>query len=58
MTVKSSAALSVKCSETVRGYEVKRLPLGEYLRVMEMLREAPETVMRVCFPEMDMVQML
>lgn len=58
MTGKSSAALSVKCSETVRGYEVKRLPLGEYLRVMEALREAPTTVMRVCFPQMDMAQML
>lgn len=55
---KNSAALSVKCSETVRGYEVKRLPLGEYLRVMEALREAPGTVMKVCFPEMDAMQML
>lgn len=58
MTGRSSAALSVKCSETVRGYEVKRLPLGEYLRVVEALREAPTTVMRVCFPQMDMAQML
>lgn len=58
MTGRSSAALSVKCSEMVRGYEVKRLPLGEYLRVMEALREAPATVMKVCFPQMDMAQML
>ena len=53
----NSAALSVKCSEKVRGYEIKRLPLGEYLRVMEALREAPRTVMKVCFPEMDAMQM-
>ena len=58
MTGKNSAALSIKRSEMVRGYEVKRLPLGEYLRVMEALREAPQTVMRVCFPEMDMMQLL
>ena len=58
ITGKNSAALSVKCSETVRGYEVKRLPLGDYLRVMEALREAPGVVMRVCFPEMDAMQML
>ena len=58
MTGKNSAALSVKCSETVRGYEVRRLPLGEYLRVMEALREAPENVMRVCVPNMDVMQML
>ena len=58
MREKSSAALSVKMSETVRGYEVKRLPLGEYLRTMEALRDMPQTVMRVCFPEMDGAQML
>lgn len=58
MREKSSAALSVKMSETVRGYEVKRLPLGEYLRAMEALRDMPQTVMRVCFPEMDGAQML
>ena len=58
MREKSSAALSVKRSETVRGYEVKRLPLGEYLRAMEALRDMPQTVMRVCFPEMDGAQML
>jgi hypothetical protein len=46
MREKSSAALSVKMSETVRGYEVKRLPLGEYLRAMEALRDMPQTVMR------------
>lgn len=55
---KNSAALSVKCSETVRGYEVKRLPLGEYLRVMEAVREMPERVMKICFPQMDAMQML
>ena len=58
MREKSSAALSVKMSETVRGYEVKRLPLGDYLRAMEALRDMPQTVMRVCFPEMDGAQML
>lgn len=58
MTGRNSAALSVKCSETVRGYEVRRLPLGEYLRVMEALAEAPGTIMRVCFPGMDAVEML
>ena len=58
MTEKTSAALSLKKSEMVRGYEIKRLPLGEYLRVFEELREMPDTIMKVCFPEMDMAQML
>lgn len=58
MKERNSAALSVKCSEMVRGYEVKRLPLGEYLQVMEALREAPMTVMKVCFPQMDADEIL
>lgn len=55
---KSSAALSVKSGERVRGYEVKRLPLGEYLRAMEMLREAPQTMMAACFPGESASQVL
>lgn len=58
MKEKNSAALSVKNSETVRGYEIRRLPLGEYLRVLEALREMPHTVMRVCFPDMDAAGLL
>jgi len=55
---KNSAALSVKQSETVRGYEVKRLALGAYLRAIEAVREASQTLMAACFPGMDAAQVL
>lgn len=55
---KSSPALSVKSSERVRGYEVRRLPLGEYVQVMEALRELPQTVLDACFPGLSAPQML
>ena len=51
MKEKSSAALSVRLSETVRGYEVKRLPLGEYLQELEALRGMPVLHTDVCGKE-------
>lgn len=53
-----SAALSLKESETVRGYEIRRLPLGEYLRALDVLREAPRTLLAACFPGEDASQVL
>lgn len=55
---KTGAALSIPMSETVRGYEIKRLPLGRYMQALEALRSAPEAVMQACFPGMDAAQIL
>ena len=41
----NSAALSLRQSETVRGYEIRRLPLGEYLRALHARRPAPRTLL-------------
>ena len=53
-----SAALSLMKSETVRGYEIRRLPLGEYLRALDALRGAPRTLLAACFPGEDAAQVL
>ena len=53
-----SAALSVRQSETVRGYKIRRLPLGDYLRVLDTLKETPRTLLRACFPQEDAAQAL
>lgn len=53
-----SAALSLMKSETVRGYEIRRLPLGEYLRALDALREAPRTLLHACFPGENAAQVL
>ena len=43
--------LSLPKSRSVRGYEIRRLPLGKYLQAMEMLRQAPERIICGCFPD-------
>lgn len=58
MAEKSSLPLSVRKGEMVRGYEVRRLPLGEYLTALDALREAPAALMRACFPGEDASQVL
>ena len=58
MAEKSSLPLSVRRGEMVRGYEVRRLPLGEYLTALDALREAPAALMRACFPGEDASQVL
>lgn len=55
---KNSTKLSTMTGKNVRGYEVRRLPLGEYLRVLDAIREMPETITQACFPEMDAAQVL
>lgn len=54
----SMAKLSVPCSRLVRGYEIRRLPLGKYLQAMELIRTMPDTVMNACFPGMSTEDML
>lgn len=56
MTDWDSAALSVRKGEMVRGYEIRRLPLGEYLRTLEALRETPRALLCACFPGVDAAQ--
>lgn len=55
---KSSTKLSTMNSKYVRGYKVSRLPLGEYLRAMDMIRDMPEEIVQACYPGMDAGQVL
>ena len=55
---KVTAAVSIGKTVNVRGYEIKRLPLGRYLEMTEMLRTMPETLMKACFPGMTAMQIL
>ena len=47
---KTSVQLSIPMSRVVRGYEIRRLPMGKYLEATEILRTLPEDAMRACFP--------
>ena len=50
MPTKNTASLSLPRSTMVRGYEIKRLALGGYLRAVELLQEFPTDLMEACFP--------
>ena len=56
MHAKSSAALSLPMSETVRGYEIKRLAIGQYLLALEALRTSGQALHAALFPGMDALQ--
>ena len=50
MTSKNSAALSLPKSRTVRGYEIRKMPIGAFLEACGLLEELPGTVLRLLFP--------
>lgn len=50
--------VSLGKSVRVRGYELHRMPLGQYLRVTQRLQSLPQTLARACFPGMSAAQIL
>lgn len=55
---KVTTAVSLGKSVTVRGYEIKRLPLGKYLEMIEMMKALPATLMQACFPGKSAMEIL
>lgn len=53
-----SVQLSIPKSKTVRGYEIKRLPLGRYLQMVEALNSLPQELMLAAFPGKTEMQAL
>ena len=51
MTSKNSATLSLPKSRTVRGYEIRKMPIGAFLEACSLLEELPGTALRLLFPE-------
>lgn len=47
---KSSVSLSLPVTRTVRGYDIKRMPLGAFLSAMEQLQDFPALLMDGLFP--------
>lgn len=58
MASKNTVKLSLPAAQTVRGYEIKRMPLGPMLEAIETLRELPGELLKTCFPSMDAGQIL
>ena len=55
---KVTPMVSLGKTAVVRGYTIRRMPLGRYLEMTEMLREVPEKLLSACFPGMDAMQIL
>lgn len=53
-----SVQMSIPKSRTVRGHEIKRLPLGKYLQMVEALNDLPQELMRAAFPGKTEMQAL
>lgn len=51
MASKNSATLSLPKSRTVRGYEIRKMPIGAFLEACSLLEELPGTALRLLFPE-------
>lgn len=55
---KTSVQLSIEKSRRVRGYEIRRLPLGKYLQAIEAMKETPAQLMEACYPGKTATQVL
>lgn len=50
MTSKNSTTISLPKSRTVRGYEIRKMPIGAFLEACGVLEELPQTALRLLFP--------
>lgn len=58
MSKVNTTTLSLPKSKTVRGYEIRRLPLGGYLLAIESLQKLPQDIIALCLPGDDLEQAL
>lgn len=58
MSTKNTLKLSLENSRTVRGYEIRRLPLGAFLEAVATLREAPIQILSAMYPGMEPMEAL
>lgn len=50
---KISVFTSVPAEKKIRGYAIKRMPIGAYLRAVQVLEALPSTVLSALFPDED-----
>ncbi len=57
-TKPKTETLSLAKAVKVRGYQVRKLPLGKYLEAIELLRDVPGDLLTACFPGQSPEQIL
>lgn len=50
MPEKNTIQKSMEMSRTVRGYEIRRMPLGAFLEAVDAIREAPVQILESIYP--------
>lgn len=55
---RTSATLSLPETRKVRGYIIRRMPIGKYLEAMNTLQDMPEQLLRALFPDMGLMELL
>ncbi|MEG2531356.1 MAG: hypothetical protein RSA59_05910 [Raoultibacter sp.] len=50
--------LSLPAQIRVRGYEIKRMPIGRFLAALQLLQDIPDVLMQAIFPDGDMEKAL
>ena len=51
--MKNSVNMSIPTFRKVRGYEIKRMPIGQFLVATRMLGELPGALISALFPDAD-----
>ena len=55
---KDKSGLSLGKSKVVYGYEIKKMPIGAYLKAMERIKSLPEDFIETCFPGQSLQEVL
>jgi len=55
---KDKVMLSLPTAQRVCGYEIKKMPIGPYLKALERLKSMPEDLMAAAFPGMSLQEVL
>lgn len=56
--MKNTIRLSLPSTRRVRGYTVRRMPLGAFLSALETIQDIPGELMRRLFPDKDLADIL
>ncbi len=57
-TTESTIRLSLPVPRTVRGYEIRRMPLGVFLQAMTQLQDFPQKAIGAMFPNQGLDEIL
>lgn len=55
---KNTVAMSLQSGKTVRGYEIKRQPLGKFVEAMGKFENAPLQILQAVFPNFGTAEIL